>query len=197
MTEGWHADTYLDEIRVEIPRYDELQERVLEATHGVEARRILELGVGTGETTRRLLEAHPAAMVVGVDGSDEMLAAARSELAAERVDLRLSRLEDPLPSGRFDAVVSVLAVHHLTGEQKSDLFRRVAAALEPDGRFVLGDVVQPERAEDATIEVEEGFDRPDRVEDQVAWLAAAGLEPQVVWQWKDLAVVRADAQASG
>lgn len=160
MTEGWRADTYLDEIRVEIPRYDELQERVVEATHGVEARRILELGVGTGETTRRLLEAHPAAMVVGVDGSDEMLAAARSELEAERADLRLSRLEDPLPSGRFDAVVSVLAVHHLTGEQKSDLFRRVAAALEPDGRFVLGDVVQPERAEDATIEVEEGSTGP-------------------------------------
>jgi len=32
-------------------------------------------------------------------------------------------------------------VHHLDAGEKADLFRRVAAALEPGGRFVLGDVV--------------------------------------------------------
>ena len=197
MTEGWRADTYLDEIRVEIPRYDELQERVVEATRGLDVRRVLELGVGTGETARRLLDAHPSATLLGVDGSEDMLAAARAALPSERVELRLARLQEPLPTGTFDLVVSVLAVHHLAGEEKAELFAHIAAALEPGGRFVLGDVVVPDRAEDVTIEVEEGFDLPDRVDDQVSWLGAAGLEPELVWSRQDLAVLRADAQPSG
>jgi SAM-dependent methyltransferase len=56
-------------------------------------------------------------------------------------DLRVSRLEDPLPGGNFDLVVSALAVHHLDGAGKADLFARVAARLRPGGRFVFGDVV--------------------------------------------------------
>jgi tRNA (cmo5U34)-methyltransferase len=134
---------------------------------------------------------------VGIDGSRQMLDAALAELPKDRVDLRLSRLEDPLPAGGFDAIVSVLAVHHLAGEQKAELFERVAAALEPGGRFVLGDVVVPEQADDAVVPVEEGFDLPDSVDEQVSWLEAAGLEPQIVWQQQDLAVLRADAQSSG
>ncbi len=197
MTEGWRADTYPDEIRAGIPRYDELQERVVDATRGSTVNRVLELGVGTGETTRRLLDAHGAAMLVGVDGSDDMLASARAALPAERVELRRARLEQPLPDGRFDLVVSVLAVHHLAAEQKAELFARIAAALQPGGRFVLGDVVVPERGEDVTVEIEEGFDFPDRVDDQVSWLAAAGLAPMIVWRRQDLAVVRADAQPAG
>jgi tRNA (cmo5U34)-methyltransferase len=192
---SWQPDTYLDEIRVEIPRYDELQERVVAATGGLRVSRILELGVGTGETTRRLLDTHPLAAVVGIDGSADMLAAARANLPAVRVALRLARLEDTLPGGRFDLVVSVLAVHHLTGDEKAALFERVGAILVPGGRFVLGDVVVPEDPKDAVIPVEEGFDLPDRVDDQVSWLAAARFNPQIVWRWKDLAVVSADLQA--
>ena len=44
-------------------------------------------------------------------------------------DLRVSRLEDALPEGNFDLVVSALAVHHLDGAGKADLFARVAARL--------------------------------------------------------------------
>jgi tRNA (cmo5U34)-methyltransferase len=128
---GWEPDTYPDEIRVEIPRYDELQDRVVAATRGPSVSRILELGVGTGETTRRLLDAHPRATLLGIDGSADMLAAARADLPAARVELRLSRLEDPLPDGTFDLVVSVLAVHHLPGEEKAALFERVATVLVP------------------------------------------------------------------
>jgi len=197
VTEGWRADTYPGEIRAEIPRYDEVQERVVEATRGPDVRRILELGVGTGETTKRLLAAHPSASLVGIDGSGDMLAVARAELPVARVELRLARLEEPLPDESFDLVVSVLAIHHLVADEKARLFERVAAALVSGGRFVLGDVVVPERPEDATIAVEEGFDRPDRLDDQLAWLAAAGLGAQVAWSWKDLAVVRADVQPAG
>ncbi len=195
MSEGWRPDSYLDEIRAEVPRYDELQERVVEATRGLRVRTALELGVGTGETAKRLLDLHPDAMLVGVDGSDEMLTAARASLPDERVDLRLRQLEDALPEGSFDLVVSVLAVHHLRADAKADLFRRIAGALAPGGRFVLGDVVVPEQPEDAVVPIEEGFDFPDPLSEQVAWLSEVGFAATVVWSRQDLAVVRAEAQA--
>ena len=51
----WDAETYLESMRAEVPDYDRLQEETAEATRPVEARAILELGTGTGETARRLL----------------------------------------------------------------------------------------------------------------------------------------------
>jgi hypothetical protein len=42
-----------------VPAYDELQGAVAEATAGIQAERVLELGVGTGQTSRRVLDLHP------------------------------------------------------------------------------------------------------------------------------------------
>ena len=50
----WNPEIYLREIRIEFPRFDEFQDTVAEATRGVEADAVLELGVGTGETSRRV-----------------------------------------------------------------------------------------------------------------------------------------------
>jgi tRNA (cmo5U34)-methyltransferase len=195
VSEGWRPEAYLGEIRAEIPLYDELQERAVQATAGRTVTSMLELGVGTGETAKRLLALHPEATLVGVDGNDAMLTAAQALLPETRVDLHLRQLEDSLPEGSFDLVVSVLAVHHLRGEGKAELFGRVAETLEPGGLFVLADVVVPERQEDAIVPVEEGFDFPDRLPDQLEWLRTAGLEPEVVWSRQDLAVVRAERSA--
>ena len=127
----FHFDpaSYLETIHAEVPAYEELQDAVAEATAGIHAGRVLELGVGTGETSRRVLDVHPEAELVGIDESAEMVAAASADVAA--ADLRVSRLEDPLPEGNFDLVVSALAVHHLDGAGKADLFARVADRLRP------------------------------------------------------------------
>jgi tRNA (cmo5U34)-methyltransferase len=184
---------YLDRIRGEVQGYDELQDRVAQATLGNETRRVLDLGVGTGESARRVLDLHPAARVTGVDSSADMLEQARAELPAERTDaLVVAHLEDELPGGPFDLVVSVLAVHHLDAAEKADLFRRIETVLSPGGRFVLGDVVVPKRAEDAVTELTPGFDLPDRVDDQLAWLEAAGFAGRVDWSERDLAVIVAE-----
>jgi tRNA (cmo5U34)-methyltransferase len=186
----WDPETYLDSMLAEIPGYAELQEHAAAATDGIEAGAILELGIGTGETTRRVLERHPQARLTAIDSSPEMLERARETYPD--ADLRLSRLEDPLPPGPFDLVVSVLAVHHLDAAGKRDLFHRLADALRPGGRFVLADVVVPEREEDAQIEIDWEMDLPDRLDDQLEWLREAGFKPEPVWTYKDLAVVRAE-----
>ena len=187
----WDPDSYLELMRDEVPLYERLQDEVAAATSGVDARRVLELGTGTGETARRVLAVHPAAQLVGIDESRGMLEAARSALDPARVRLVDGRLQDPLPDGPWDLVVSCLAVHHLDGEGKADLFRRIAAALAPGGRFVLGDVIVPEDLADRVTPIDEteGYDLPDRIDDQLRWLADAGLAPELRWVDRDLAVI--------
>ena len=168
-------DTYLERIRAALPRYDELQDRAVEAIEQPPLR-VLELGIGTGETTRRLLERFPDAEVTGLDASPEMVFRARETGIA----VRLARMEDPLPDGPWDLILAVLAVHHLDAGRKQDLFRRVR---EQSGALVLGDQVA---ADEQSLPPEEGVDFLDPPEQLAEW---AGGE--VVWQGGDLAVIRA------
>ena len=138
-----------------------------------------------------MLDLHPDAELVGIDESAGMLAAASADIPG--ADLRVSRLEDPLPGGEFDLVVSALAVHHLDAAGKADLFARVADRLRPGGRFVLGDLVVPDDPTDVVTPIDGVHDQPSSADDQVRWLAAAGLHAEVVWTRQDLAVIIADS----
>jgi L-threonylcarbamoyladenylate synthase len=190
----FHFDpaTYPEMIREDVPCFDEFQASVAEAS-GMGAHSILELGTGTGETALRLLARHPEASLVGVDENGSMLTAARAVLPAGRVELRVARLQDPLPPGSFDLVASALCVHHLAGTEKADLFRRIRAVLPPGGRFVLGDVVVPTDPALVTSSLTPGYDKPSTVADQLAWLADAGFDARLVWESGDLAVLLAVA----
>jgi tRNA (cmo5U34)-methyltransferase len=181
----WNPETYLAQMLGEIPGYEELQSAVAAATKSLPAETVLELGTGTGETALRVLAQHQNSRWTGIDASAAMLARARTRLPD--ADLRLARLEDLLPSGPFDLVVSVLAVHHLDGDAKRDLFTRIAQVSD---NFVLGDVVVPERPNDATIEIDWEYDLPSSVGDQLEWLQAAGFDANATYVRPDLAVFR-------
>jgi tRNA (cmo5U34)-methyltransferase len=157
----WRPDVYLERIRAEIPGYDELQEQSLAAIP-FPPERVLELGMGTGETTRRLIEAHPDAWVVGLDSSPDMVFRARETYD----DVQLARIEDPLPDGPWDLVISVLSVNALDDDQRQALCRRVK---DHSRALVIGDVFQGHQ-----------------LQDLVGWSGG-----QVTWQQGDLAVVQA------
>jgi len=190
----FHFDpsTYLDLMDKEVPAYRRLQEEVVGATDGITVSWVLDLGTGTGETLVRVLEKHSHSHAVGVDNSAAMLEAAAERLDGWPVELVVADLSDPLPVGPFDLVTSALAVHHLDGADKAALFARVAGALRTGGRFVLGDVVIPEDRADVVTPIEDDYDRPSTLAQQLGWLAEAGFDASVVWAEGDLAVVCAD-----
>jgi tRNA (cmo5U34)-methyltransferase len=185
----WDPETYLKNMLAEVPTYPELQDRTAAATEGLDVQDMLELGIGTGETAGRVREVHPSGRLVAIDSSPEMLERARTSLS--ETDLRVARLEEPLPAGPFDLVYSALAVHHLDGAGKRDLFRRVAEVLRPEGVFVLADVVVPEDPADVVTPIDWVMDLPDRADDQVDWLREAGFDAALLWSYKDLALMRA------
>lgn len=171
----WKPETYLELIRSEVPRYDELQEQAIAAIP-FPPERVLELGMGTGETTRRLIEAYPDSWVIGLDSSPNMVFRARENYD----DVQLARIEDPLPDGPWDLVIGVLSIHHLTSDLKKNLFRQVK---EQARSFVIGDVV---KANAQITPIEDGYDFPETAADLAEWCGG-----EVVWEADDLAVVRA------
>jgi tRNA (cmo5U34)-methyltransferase len=171
----WKPDTYPELIRSEVPRYDKLQEQAIAAIP-IPPERVLELGMGTGETTRRLIEAYPDAWVIGLDSSPDMVFRAREAYD----DVQLARIEDPLPDGPWDLVIGVLSIHHLTADLKKNLFRQVK---EQARAFVIGDIV---KADQEITPIDPDYDFPETAEDLAEWCGG-----EVTWKADDLAVVRA------
>lgn len=172
---AWKPDGYLDLMHEEIPRYDELQAQAIAAIPFA-PQRVLELGMGTGETTKRLIETYPDSWVIGLDSSPDMVYRAREAYD----DVQLARIEDPLPDGPWDLVIGVLSIHHLTADLKQELFRRVR---EQSRALVIGDVV---KADVQVTPIDEGYDFPETAADLAEWSGG-----EVTWAADDLAVVRA------
>lgn len=112
---------------------------------------MVELCCGEGMLAEALLARFPSCVVHGFDGSPTMLDAARERLSqfGQRFDPHQFDLAErgwrqlPWPC---DAVVSSLAIHHLTDEEKQQLFHDVYTLLAPGGVFIIADVVQPRSA---------------------------------------------------
>lgn len=100
MTEfAWDPKAYLQLMAEEVPDYQRLQEELLAATLKAPAQSVLDLGIGSGLTAARVLEAHPDASLVGIDSSSAMLAATEELLDPGRATLCRSLLQDALPRG--------------------------------------------------------------------------------------------------
>ncbi len=195
MSEGHqhHFDPsgYESSVRDNVPDYETLQRTVTEAASERPASRVIDLGTGTGETLRRVAAAHPEATVIGFDAAEDMLAVARDNLPAN-AELRVGRLQDGLPDGPFDVAVSVLAIHHLDDREKQTLFRAICDQLAAGGRFVIGDLVEPDDPADIVTTRNVGFDKPNSAAIQLDWLRAAGFDVELRWLHRDLFVAVAD-----
>jgi tRNA (cmo5U34)-methyltransferase len=198
-----------------MPGYDELHQTLLWGIPFSPTRRfrVLELGMGTGTLTTRLLARYPHAELVGVDLSRRMIALSRTKVRRyrERVRLLQADLSDFPTDAPYDAVVSSLAIHHLADRAKWVLFRKIRRALAPGGYFGDADDHLPEdpvfdsrfaqvaqelvgSAQSGALQrvwhEHERFDHPCTLSDELLHLERAGFaHVDVPWRFFGQAVV--------
>jgi ubiquinone/menaquinone biosynthesis C-methylase UbiE len=108
---------------------------------------VLDLGAGFGAVTEEILTHYPNASITCIDGSAEMLRIAHERLAKYGARVRLRQADLASAAWRdavgdsFEAVVSALAIHHLSDERKRALYREVYELLRPGGIFINNDIV--------------------------------------------------------
>ena len=100
-------------------------------------RQVVDLGCGTGDLTRTLAERWPAAQVLGVDGSDAMVARASEHALPGRLRFAFGDLATwaPEPPRSVDLLVTNAALHWVP--EHGPLLARLAGHLAPGGVLAM------------------------------------------------------------
>ena len=138
---------------------------------------------------------------VAIDFSPAMLEAVAKRFAGDSsVKVVAHNLDQPLPAlGKFDAVVSSFAIHHLVHERKRALYAEIYGLLDPSGVFCnLEHVASPtQRLHEEflhsigyTVETEDPSNKLLDLETQLQWLREIGfVDVDCHWKWRELALL--------
>lgn len=110
--------------------------------------RVLDLGCGDGLFIQELLKSFSPAKVMLIDGSVDMLEAAKERLGnQENLGFAVASFQDLLMNDpldeSYDFVYSSFAIHHLHFTEKKRLYAYIHKHLSPAGCFAHNDVVCP------------------------------------------------------
>ena len=145
------VDYYDDWMRRALPGYDDLFATATSLIPYKSDRpiEVLDLGAGTGLFSKHVLDAFPNARFTLVDLAEKLLDVARQRFAARPAQFRYLTADYRTiePSPQVHVVISSLSIHHLTDEEKQDLFRRVFRLVRDGGVFLNLDQIRGESPE--------------------------------------------------
>lgn len=139
------AESYDELINKTLINYDEMIEALINAIPDNESPRILDLGCGTGNITRKVLERFPNAKVTCLDLSTKMIEIAKDKLSDyENIEYVIGDFTIVDIIDNYDAIISSLALHHIpTDEEKKEMYKHIYEALNTNGVFYNADVIKP------------------------------------------------------
>ena len=166
------------------------------------AKRVLDLGTGDGRLLALLKLNITEVEGVALDFSEPMIEQAKKRFASDK-QIRIVKHDFslPLPSelGSFDAVVSSLAIHHLTHPRKKQLYTEIFNLLNPKGVFCNLDHVSSATvnlhlkfltATGFTLQTEDPSNKLLDVETQLVWLREIGfVDVDCYWKWLEIALL--------
>ena len=130
-----------------------------------------------------------------------MLEAVRKRFAGEpSVRVVAHNMDEPLPAvGKFDAIISSFAIHHLVHERKRALYSEIFGLLNAGGAFCnLEHVASPSprlhkeflELIGFTVETEDPSNKLLDVATQLGWLREIGFgDVDCAWKWRELALL--------
>jgi len=116
-----------------------IREEIIKLLNSETGLRVLDVGCGTGYTTRGILQLLNPSEVVGVDQNYKQLMKATKNLCFEKTKISLTRGEVenlPFSGETFDAVVSVGAVEYFPDLDKA--LREITRVTKHGGKVVVG-----------------------------------------------------------
>jgi len=195
-----HAKNYLECLANVIPHRTEGETVLLELIP-LNTKRVLDLGTGDGRIAGLIRAYLPESTVLATDFSPTMLESAKVRFADDpNIEVREFNFENSiLELGKFDAIVSSFAIHHVEDPRKQTLYSEVFQMLNPGGIFAnMEHVSSPtEDLHDVflaslgmTRETEDKSNRCSPVELQLGWLREIGFDDvECYWKWRELALL--------
>jgi 2-polyprenyl-3-methyl-5-hydroxy-6-metoxy-1,4-benzoquinol methylase len=101
--------------------------------------RILDVGCGTGELTKKL--AAYSEEIVGIDVSENMIKEAEKRNSDEKINYIKTSVEEYLgkTEKQFDVIISIAALHHMNEEK---ILKTMKERLTKDGKILILDLVK-------------------------------------------------------
>ena len=174
---------------------------------------ILDIGAGTGLLSSFILEKFPDANVTLIDISEKMLDVAKERFKANpKVTYIIDDYTKYKFDKKYDVVISSLSIHHLTGDEKKQLYHNIYSSLNENGVFINADQVLGEspfiealykrdwryKVENSGLSREEilsayeraKLDKMSTLEDQINWLQDSGfLDVDCVYKYYNFVVL--------
>jgi tRNA (cmo5U34)-methyltransferase len=166
--------------------------RVAQRVPTTENIKLLDLGCGTGLELDEIFKVNPTVEVTGIDLTKSMLEKLKQKHATRKSQLNLilaDYFKYDFGIETFDIVLSMQTLHHFVREAKIGLYKKIYAALKPEGFYIESDYMAPDQAfedfhfaENKRRRAEQGigegyyhYDIPYTVEHQVEMLQKAGF----------------------
>ncbi len=213
----YSSSKYDRDIVAAIPFHRELHEHILATIKAhfspLIDYNILDLGVGTGLTTKLIQDYLPRSHFDVIDFSANMLELAQQRLGTIGIDYILGDYANLDLPKKYNLISSVIGLHHQDAAGKRALFAKAYHLLKPGGLFILGDLMTSSNLHLSALNtahhyhhlVEHATDEQtltdwahhhlflnqlDTVEDQQQWLIDVGFKVELAFShWNTVLLV--------
>ena len=210
------ANNYENLMERLVPQYKKQHEIIYELLpdNSDKRLRVLDLGCGNGVLSQLVLKKLPNAYVVGFDMTPKMMEAYEENLSQYRgrYELMLGDYRFDSIGSNYDIILAGLTLQHLTWGERKDFYKLIYSILNPDGSFILNDIIIDEDWDRRTSEYSSWMefiaangedpafwldkhmtkDYPLTLEDHFKWLEQAGFaKMDCYWRFYNFAITMA------
>ena len=120
--------------------YKEILNQIYNDVLSIEAKKVLDIGFGTGTLTSQLYE--KGIEIYGQDFSKEMFDITKEKMPKAKLYFKdfSHGLDEALLTNRYDAIIATYSLHHLVDEDKIDFIKSLLPLLNDRGKILIGDV---------------------------------------------------------
>jgi len=127
-----------------MPDYEEMLQALTDALpfRRKDRLKIIDLGCGTGNLSRKIIKTYPNARVICLDMAENMIKMAKAKLKeGPNVSYWQGDIQKFSYGTNYNAILSSMVLHHIEGKDKPGFYRKLYKALSKGGVFFNIDIL--------------------------------------------------------